>query len=82
MFPTCREQTGCKITTFLRTLCSPDKEKVKENMNYKPEAANLLLRELSLAGFSQDDEQRLKKLEERRITPDKELPPVDFLFRR
>ena len=50
-------------------------------MNYNPDAAQWLLRELSLTGFSQDDEQRLRKLEERRITPDKELPPVDFLFR-
>ena len=63
-------------------MCSPDKKNVKEKkMNYNPDAAQWLLRELSLTGFSQDDEQRLRKLEERRITPDKELPPVDFLFR-
>ena len=37
--------------------------------------------ELALAGFSPDDEQRLRRLEERRITPDKELTPVEFLFR-
>jgi len=41
----------------------------------------MLQRELSLAGFSPEDEQRLKELEAFRITPLKELPPVEFLFR-
>ena len=41
----------------------------------------MLQGELSLAGFSPEDEQRLKELEAYRITPLKELPPVEFLFR-
>ncbi len=44
-------------------------------------AFQLVNAELALAGFSTDDEQRLQRLEERRITPQKELPPVEFLFR-
>lgn len=44
-------------------------------------ALSLLQRELSLAGFSPEDEQRLRELEAFRITPLKELPPVEFLFR-
>lgn len=50
-------------------------------MNINQEAVTLILRELELAGFTVEDEQRLQRLEERRITPDKELPPVEFLFR-
>ena len=50
-------------------------------MTYNLDAANRLLAELALAGVSPEDEQRLSTLEERRITPDKELPPVEFLFR-
>lgn len=45
------------------------------------QAAQLVQDELSLADLSPDDEKRLRQLEERRITPDKELPPVEFLFR-
>ena len=45
------------------------------------EASQLVQCELALAGFSPDDEQRLRRLEERRITPLKELTPVEFLFR-
>ena len=41
----------------------------------------MLQGELSLAGFSPEDEKRLKELEAFRITPTKELPPVEFLFR-
>ena len=44
-------------------------------------AYQFLQSELALAGFSPDDENRLRRLEERRITPSKELPPVEFLFR-
>jgi hypothetical protein len=44
-------------------------------------ALSLIQRELSLAGFSPEDEQRLRELEAFRITPLKELPPVEFLFR-
>ena len=44
-------------------------------------AFSLLQHELSLAGFSAEDEQRLRELEACRITPLKELPPVEFLFR-
>lgn len=50
-------------------------------MKLNPEALSLLQRELALAGFSAEDEQRLNELEACRITPDKELPPVEFLFR-
>ena len=50
-------------------------------MKPNKEAFGRLLAELALAGFSAEDEQRLRRLEERRITPDKELPPVEFLFR-
>ena len=50
-------------------------------MKPNKEAFGRLLADLALAGFSAEDEQRLQRLEERRITPDKELPPVEFLFR-
>ena len=50
-------------------------------MTLNQEAIQLLQRELSLAGFSSEDEQRLRELEAFRITPQKELPPVEFLFR-
>ena len=50
-------------------------------MNVNQEALRLLQGELSLAGFSPEDEQRLRELEAFRITPMKELPPVEFLFR-
>ena len=50
-------------------------------MRLNPDALSLLQRELALAGFSAEDEQRLNELEACRITPDKELPPVEFLFR-
>ena len=50
-------------------------------MELNPTALSLLQRELSLAGFSPEDEQRLRELEAFRITPQKELPPVEFLFR-
>ena len=43
-------------------------------------ALSALERELAMAGFSADDERRLKELEAFRITPTKELPPVEFLF--
>ena len=50
-------------------------------MTYNLNAARLLQHELALAGFSQADEQRLRQLEQRRITPDRQLPTVEFLFR-
>ena len=50
-------------------------------MTLNNEALKLLQGELSLAGFSAEDEQRLRELEAFRITPLKELPPVEFLFR-
>lgn len=50
-------------------------------MEINSNALKLLEGELSLAGFSAEDEQRLKELEAFRITPQKELPPVEFLFR-
>lgn len=45
------------------------------------EASELIEQELSRAGVSSEDRLRLRKLEECRITPLKELPPVEFLFR-
>ncbi len=50
-------------------------------MTLNQDAIRLLQRELALAGFSAEDERRLKELEAFRITPLKELPPVEFLFR-
>ena len=50
-------------------------------MKLNSKALSLLQRELSLAGFSPEDEQRLHELEACRITPLKELPTVEFLFR-
>ena len=44
-------------------------------------AAQLVLEELALAGCSPEQEQLLKRLESRRITPDRELPQMEFLFR-
>ena len=44
-------------------------------------ALGAVQQELALAGFSPEDEKRLKELEAFRITPTKELPPVEFLFR-
>ena len=54
-------------------------QSIVDNLN--PVSVRLLQRELSLAGFSPEDEQRLRELETYRITPLKELPPVEFLFR-
>ena len=45
------------------------------------ESISLIREELALAGFSCEDEQRLKKLEARRIRSDTQLPEVEFLFR-
>ena len=45
------------------------------------ESFSLIREELALAGFSCEDEQRLKKLEARRIRSDTQLPEVEFLFR-
>ena len=50
-------------------------------MTVNQEALRLLQGELALAGFSPEDERRLRELEAFRITPMKELPPVEFLFR-
>jgi hypothetical protein len=45
------------------------------------ESISLIREELALAGYSHEDEQRLKKLEARRIRSDTQLPEVEFLFR-
>ena len=45
------------------------------------EALRLVLRELEHAGVTPEQEQMLERLEERRITPEKELPQMEFLFR-
>ena len=44
-------------------------------------AISLISEALSHAGEDQQLMERLAHLEERRITPDKELPPMEFLFR-
>ena len=48
---------------------------------FNPDAAHLIRNELWLAGISTEQEQRLKQLEQRRITPTTKLPPMEFLFR-
>ena len=43
-------------------------------------AIQLIAREITLAGVSPDEEQRLQRLESRRIRPDTELREMEFLF--
>ena len=50
-------------------------------MTFNLEAAQFVLGEIALAGISPEQEQLLKRLENRRITPDSELPQLEFLFR-
>ena len=50
-------------------------------MNFNPESVRLIREELCLAGISCEQEQRLQQLERRRITPQTNLPPMEFLFR-
>lgn len=45
------------------------------------EAVSLVLRELSRAGVSAETEQMLERLEGRRVTAERELPRMEFLFR-
>ena len=45
------------------------------------QAAQLILYEIALAGISPEQERLLERLEAHRITPDKELPQLEFLFR-
>ena len=45
------------------------------------EVSRLILRELELAGVTPEQEKMLERLEGRRITPESELPSMDFLFR-
>ena len=45
------------------------------------EASLMIQGELALAGFSLKQEKMLQRLEGRRITPNSELPQLDFLFR-
>ena len=47
----------------------------------KTTAVELVIAELAMAGISSEQEQLLQRLESRRITPDRELPQMDFLFR-
>ena len=44
------------------------------------EAAKLIILEMSHAGITADMEKMLNRLENRRITPEKELPKMEFLF--
>ena len=44
------------------------------------EAAKLIILEMSHAGITADMEKMLDRLENRRITPEKELPKMEFLF--
>ena len=48
---------------------------------FNPDAGHLIRGELWLAGISCQQEQRLKQLEQRRITPTTKLRPMEFLFR-
>ena len=50
-------------------------------MTFNLDAAQLVLGEIALAGISLEQEQLLQRLESRRITPDSELPQLEFLFR-
>ena len=50
-------------------------------MTFNLEAAQFVLGEIALAGISPEQEQLLQRLESRRITPDRELPQLEFLFR-
>ena len=50
-------------------------------MKMNDEVSRLILRELERAGISVEQEQLLDQLERRRITPDSELPQMEFLFR-
>ena len=50
-------------------------------MTFNLEAAQFVLGEIALAGISPEQEQLLQRLENRRITPDSELPQLEFLFR-
>ena len=45
------------------------------------EACRLILREMERAGVTVETEQMLERLEGRRITPDTDLPRMEFLFR-
>ena len=50
-------------------------------MIFNLEAAQFVQGEIALAGISPEQEQLLQRLESRRITPDSELPQLEFLFR-
>ena len=50
-------------------------------MIFNLEAAHFVQGEIALAGISPEQEQLLQRLESRRITPDSELPQLEFLFR-
>ena len=50
-------------------------------MTFNLEAAQFVLGEIALAGISPEQEQLLQRLESRRITPDRDLPQLEFLFR-
>ena len=50
-------------------------------MTFNLEAAQYVRDEIALAGFSQEQEQMLRRLEDRRITPSSKLPQLEFLFR-
>ena len=45
------------------------------------QASLLIQAEIALAGITPEQEQLLQRLESRRITPDRELPQLEFLFR-
>ena len=51
-------------------------------MTWNSDSVRLIRSELCLAGISCEQEQRLRQLEaRRRITPQTQLPPMEFLFR-
>lgn len=52
-----------------------------ESLSFNPDAAHLIRSELYLAGISCEQERRLQQAERRRITPQTQLQPMEFLFR-
>lgn len=50
-------------------------------MIYNPEEAHFVQSEIALAGISSEQEILLQRLENRRITPESEVPKMEFLFR-
>ena len=50
-------------------------------MTHNPEEVQFVQKEIALAGISSEQEILLQRLENRRITPESEVPKMEFLFR-